>query len=298
MIALSSSSRECDNLCLFDLDDLSVIASYVLPENSTSRGIDFGVNEEIIFYYSECSQGNFSHGYNVLNEKSGELVRIEMTTPPRCIDSNSKPYIDQDKGLAIMPSWEDIELNCDENGTKTAPFSLRIFELVNFKEVSHIRTIDFPILDILYSNETHEYVESLIKDTPKDSKEYLELLKNFYECLNTVLFTDDISFTVCFRGGLIAEIGYNKECSAILMPSTVDNFSKSEYYPDCNFELVSMDDDEAVVRYANDYYSVDIPGIQLYFSDKIVKKRFKSLPSDNIIISEEDIELISNIKNY
>ncbi|MGB5988305.1 MAG: hypothetical protein WBG43_00980 [Marinifilaceae bacterium] len=296
IISLSNSSRGCDNLSLFDLDDLSVIASYVLPENSTSRGIDFGVNGEILFYYSETSKEDFSHGYNVLNEKSGELVKREMTNPPRCIDSNYKPYIDQDKGLAIMPSWEDIEFNCDENGKKTAPFSLRIFELVNFKEVSLIKTIDFPILDILYSNEKAEHAESLIKDISKDSKEYFELLENFYGCLNTVLFTDDISFTVCFRGGLIVEVGYNKECSAILMPSGVDSFPDVEYYPHFDFELISMDDDEAVVRYANDYYSVDIPGIELYFSDKIVRKRFKAIPSDNITISDEDKELINSIE--
>jgi len=299
VVAYTSEEYYSDHIKILSLDDLSKISSFSF-DKKTFCGIsmDFGINEQILFYYSDFVDGEYIHGYSIFNEESGCFTKQEMSYPPR-YKTKEKPYINVDKGFALLPSWNKLELNCDEDGRKTVPLSVRLFDLVNFKEISVIKIIDYPILDIFYDVDKKESTEKQILETKVGEKEYDEIVSDCYGVIYSVIFHSDTSFFVGLRSGLMVEVGYDKECSNVLMPSTVSFFQDLDFYPLFQSELLSIDDKGAIVQEYHRFFRVDFDRYDLYAGDPIVRRPFVSFNNnDNIIIPSEDEDMIDNIGKY
>jgi hypothetical protein len=146
----SSKDYRYDFINIIDLDELYDVKSLNLVGCKSSDILVLGVAEQILFYYLEenYSSDEWKHGYKLFNDKTGDLECFELENPQRIDYDLKPPFTNIEKGVAVYPSWDNLEINIDKNGLKTVPFFVRVIDLYSFKEIDKVKILDFPIFEI------------------------------------------------------------------------------------------------------------------------------------------------------
>lgn len=297
----SCDKYRCDYINIIDLDDLYNVKSLSIDDLSSSDTLVLGVGEQILFYSSKRNRrsNEWKHAYKLVNEKTGDLECFELENPRRDKYDLKPPFANIEKGIAVYPSWDNLEINIDENGLKTVPFFVRVVDLYSFKEIDKVKLLDFPIFEMCGRYNNQNELEEIIKNKDFDSDEYEDMLKDFYRNLNTVLFdknTDSIWF--CFRGGLIVNMNYKRECSSVVIPASDDDVSKAHYSAYLHAELISFDETGVVIADNINLFKMSFTRDEIYSGKDFIVKPLVPVPSIEFILSKEDEDLISNVGKF
>ncbi|MGB5988304.1 MAG: hypothetical protein WBG43_00975 [Marinifilaceae bacterium] len=297
----SCDKYRCDYINIIDLDDLYNVKSLSIDDHESSDTLVLGIGEQILFYSSKRNRrsNEWKHAYKLVNDETGDLEYFELEDPQRDKYDLKPPFANIEEGIAVYPSWDNLEINIDKNGLKTVPFFVRIVDLYSFKEIDKVKLLDFPIFEMCSKYDDVSELEEIIKNEDLDSDEYEKMLKDFYRNLNTVLFdknTDRIWF--CFRGGFVVNMDYKGNCSAVITPASKGDSSKARFDSYFHSELKYVDKSGVILSDYTHLYRMKFTRDEIFLGERNIIKPLIHLPYTKFITSNEDADLISNVGKF
>ncbi|BDD09502.1 hypothetical protein FUAX_19340 [Fulvitalea axinellae] len=284
-------------------DDLSEVKSFELLDNFThSKAFDLDAKGNPLFYYNYYHEENecWAHSYLTLDLESGAVAEHNLSDAPRTDEDVRRPFVNAEKGFALMPYWEKLSLNKEAKGRITIPFRVKFIDLETFEDRGVFKLLDYPYSDLEFLQSfVDRFVDSL-EEAEFGSEEYDELMAKVYGKLESVWIEPSEGDSWCvFDGGILVRIdGEGKASEPLVVMATRDSDEELKYKPGLHLSIEGLDpfkgfllQDQTSLRYFRMPFKLE----ELNGEDGEIPKRLKSAMPDKLRMRDEDELAIENL---
>ncbi|TAJ12627.1 hypothetical protein DMA11_12080 [Marinilabiliaceae bacterium JC017] len=277
---------------VLSLDDYSTTARYELPRETSGDFFQLGINDEFLFYYNDnddLGSTKWQHGYFKLDSETGNISKFPLPNPQRDEFEPRTPWLNPELRVGVMPCWDKVEIKQNEAGENLFVYKLSIFSLDDFSIINTFPVREFRSNELSCQDYYCEEMEEGLMKKEFKTGVYQEAQNDFIENLNSLVFDNETyTFWLCFRGGIMINVGYNGTTSAQFEPeSHPGNICKGrdEFF---HCYIHSWNKEEFILKEHWDLYRFEITEEDLKSTEKTVYKPLKRKEKIEVILSEDD----------
>ncbi|MFA8434854.1 MAG: hypothetical protein ACEPOZ_10100 [Marinifilaceae bacterium] len=277
---------------VLSLDDYLTTARYELPSEASGDFFQLGINDEFLFYYNDnadLGSTKWQHGYFRLDPETGNISKFPLPNPQRDEFEPRTPWLNPELRVGVMPCWDKVEIKQNEAGENLFVYKLSVFSLDDFSIINTFPVREFKSHELgCQDYSCKEMAESLLKNDFYSSK-YQEAQKEFIENLNSLVFdNENYKFWICFRAGILINVGYNGDTSSQFEPASHPHSIKEGRDEFFHSYIHSWDREGFILNEHWYYYRFNITEEDLKSTEKIVYKPLSIAEKIEVILSEED----------
>ncbi|WP_130735747.1 hypothetical protein [Flavobacterium sp. J27] len=241
----------------------------------------------LLFYKHDWEYANkekkYSHGFTVFNPETKEQQYFSLPQAPCSSYDIVKPFIDTRTGLGVMPYYGDVGVTYNEKQNPLFVYKIQLIDLTTFATET-VAVREFEINELGCYDYTNQELATHFLEK-KIFKEYQQAVSEFCENLHNIVFVSD-GFWLCWRGGVVRKVNYDKTLSPMFIPTTVSNDSRIFHFSTFHAHLYKVTEEALFFKNHDDYYVFNLSKYNFQNANAIHEVALTKL-------SEEQLENIS-----
>ncbi len=266
---LKSGEPRVENLAVMELSKFSIVKEFKFEHPLFDFGFWRRKDGAFLVYFLD--EDEEEHGFISLDPSGKKHTRYDLSHSRLSDIAATPPWLDTENNIGVR-RYYDLEIK-KSGGKELFISKVAVFDLDTFRDTVIIPAREFPPEQVGTSGDEKEpdpLVEKL-REAFAD-KRHTKAVDNFVDSINSVWFTGDGYFWICYRGGILRKIAVDgSRLSSYVLAKEKGMSSPPFMNKTFHTHIESVKEPEIVLGQHDTYYRVTLPDRDLFGKDEFIE---------------------------